>query len=94
MEFWGLAKLLAKPAAAPALFGGGLLGYVMYDCTHYYLHHGRPSRNPAKHLKRYHMNHHFRIQTMGFGITSSIWDGAFRTLPPALKAWTDSPTLY
>ncbi|KAI0503486.1 hypothetical protein KFK09_014420 [Dendrobium nobile] len=94
IPFWGLAKLLAKPTAAPALFGGGLLGYVIYDCTHYYLHHGRPSRNPAKHLKRYHMNHHFRIQTMGFGITSSMWDGVFRTLPPALKAWTDSPTLY
>jgi dihydroceramide fatty acyl 2-hydroxylase len=23
----------------------------MYDCTHYYLHHGQPSSDPAKHLK-------------------------------------------
>ncbi|KAI0501393.1 hypothetical protein KFK09_016338 [Dendrobium nobile] len=89
--FFGLAKLLttataAPAAAAPAFFGGGMLGYVMYDCIHYYLHHGNPSSNRAKYLKRYHMNHHFRVQTLGFGITSSLWDVIFGTLPPALKA--------
>ncbi|KAL0914486.1 hypothetical protein M5K25_014835 [Dendrobium thyrsiflorum] len=84
--FFGLAKLLTTGAAAPALFGGGMLGYVMYDCIHYYLHHGNPSSNRAKYLKRYHMNHHFRVQTLGFGITSSLWDVIFGTLPPPLKA--------
>ncbi|URD80572.1 lysM domain containing protein [Musa troglodytarum] len=69
--------------AAPALFGGGLLGYVIYDCTHYYLHHGQPSKEPAKNLKRFHLNHHFRIQNKGFGITSSLWDIVFGTLPPS-----------
>lgn len=84
--FWGLVKLIVGATKAPAYFGGGLLGYVMYDCIHYYLHHGNPSINQAKHLKRYHMNHHFRIQTMGFGITSSLWDVIFGTTPPAPKA--------
>ncbi|KAK8953291.1 Fatty acid 2-hydroxylase 2 [Platanthera guangdongensis] len=85
----------------------------MYDCTHYYLHHGFPSKEPARHLKvrrnmskleslhgfvrglnehlmphfasfqRYHLNHHFRIQNKGFGITSSLWDFVLGTLPPA-----------
>ncbi|URD80263.1 Fatty acid hydroxylase superfamily [Musa troglodytarum] len=50
-SFWNLVKLIATPSAAPALFGGGLLGYVIYDCTHYYLHHGQPSKEPAKNLK-------------------------------------------
>jgi dihydroceramide fatty acyl 2-hydroxylase len=94
------------------VFGGGLLGYVMYDCTHYYLHHGQPSSDPGKHLKvlipfrsmltkpqrlidhmltiflfllpvhqKYHLNHHFRIQNKGFGITSTLWDHVFGTLP-------------
>ncbi|THU44876.1 hypothetical protein C4D60_Mb02t11990 [Musa balbisiana] len=49
--FWHLLHLLTAPSAAPAVFGGGLLGYVIYDCTHYYLHHGHPSKHPAKHLK-------------------------------------------
>lgn len=34
-------------------------------------------------LQKYHLNHHFRIQTMGFGITSSLWDRVFGTLPPS-----------
>ncbi|WOL09807.1 dihydroceramide fatty acyl 2-hydroxylase FAH1-like [Canna indica] len=81
--FWNLVKLFATPTTAPALFGGGLLGYVMYDCTHYYLHHGQPTKDHAKNLKRYHMNHHFRIQNKGFGITSALWDIVFGTLPPS-----------
>ncbi|XP_018677269.2 dihydroceramide fatty acyl 2-hydroxylase FAH1 isoform X1 [Musa acuminata AAA Group] len=83
VPFWHLLHLLTAPSAAPAVFGGGLLGYVIYDCTHYYLHHGHPSKHPAKHLKRYHLNHHFKVQNKGFGITSSLWDIIFGTLPPA-----------
>ncbi|XP_072958155.1 dihydroceramide fatty acyl 2-hydroxylase FAH1-like isoform X2 [Typha angustifolia] len=83
MPFWNLVRLLSTPSTTPALFGGGLLGYVMYDCTHYYLHHGQPSNDPAKNLKKYHLNHHFRIQNKGFGITSSFWDIIFGTLPPS-----------
>lgn len=83
--FWNLVKMFATPSTTPGLFGGGLLGYVIYDCTHYYLHHGQPSTNPGKHLKTYHLNHHFRIQDKGFGITSSFWDIIFGTLPASLK---------
>lgn len=83
VPFWNLIALFATPSTAPALFGGGLLGYVMYDCTHYYLHHGQPARGVPKDLKKYHLNHHFRIQTLGFGITSSLWDRVFGTLPPS-----------
>ncbi|XP_015690238.1 dihydroceramide fatty acyl 2-hydroxylase FAH1-like isoform X2 [Oryza brachyantha] len=83
VPFWKLVAFFATPTTTPALFGGGLLGYVMYDCTHYYLHHGQPSKDPAKNLKRYHLNHHFRVQDKGFGITSSLWDYVFGTLPPS-----------
>ncbi|KDP34614.1 hypothetical protein JCGZ_11137 [Jatropha curcas] len=83
VPFWNLVQLFATPSTAPALFGGGLLGYVMYDCTHYYLHHGQPSSGVPKDLKKYHLNHHFRIQNMGFGITSALWDRVFGTLPPS-----------
>lgn len=106
-----MIKLFSTPSTTPGLFGGGLLGYVIYDCTHYYLHHGQPSSDPAKYLKvlsslsllkliqphssvscsthtalccvpqKYHLNHHFRIQTKGFGITSTLWDHVFGTLP-------------
>ncbi|XP_062094540.1 dihydroceramide fatty acyl 2-hydroxylase FAH2-like [Humulus lupulus] len=84
--FWNMVKLFATPSTTPALFGGGLLGYVMYDVTHYYLHHGQPSKDSLRHLKKYHLNHHFRIQNKGFGITSSIWDRVFGTLPKTKAA--------
>ncbi|KAJ8545288.1 hypothetical protein K7X08_017871 [Anisodus acutangulus] len=84
--FWNLIKFLATPSTAPALFGGGLLGYVMYDVTHYYLHHGKPTIEVPKSLKKYHLNHHFRIQNKGFGITSSFWDKVFGTLPHSKSA--------
>ncbi|KAL0442430.1 UNVERIFIED_CONTAM: Dihydroceramide fatty acyl 2-hydroxylase FAH1 [Sesamum latifolium] len=71
--FWNLIKLISTPTTAPAIFGGGLLGYVMYDVTHYYVHHGQPTSGVPKSLKKYHLNHHFRIQNKGFGITS-LWD--------------------
>ncbi|RVW30084.1 Dihydroceramide fatty acyl 2-hydroxylase FAH1 [Vitis vinifera] len=83
VSYGNLIKFLSTPTTAPALFGGGLLGYVMYDVTHYYLHHGQPSSKVPRNLKKYHLNHHFRIQDMGFGITSSLWDRVFGTLPPS-----------
>ncbi|PSS29014.1 Dihydroceramide fatty acyl 2-hydroxylase [Actinidia chinensis var. chinensis] len=82
VPLWSMVKLVAPSSIAPALMGGGLLGYIMYDCTHYYVHHGKPAKGVSSSLKRYHMNHHFRIQDKGFGITSSFWDIVFGTLPP------------
>ncbi|KAG7026416.1 Dihydroceramide fatty acyl 2-hydroxylase FAH1, partial [Cucurbita argyrosperma subsp. argyrosperma] len=86
VPIWNLVKLFFPTSMAPALFGGGLLGYVMYDVTHYYLHHGQPTGEMPKHLKKYHMNHHFRIMNKGFGVTSSLWDRAFGTLPASKVA--------
>ncbi|XP_031123725.1 dihydroceramide fatty acyl 2-hydroxylase FAH2-like [Ipomoea triloba] len=82
MPLWGLVKLLAPPIYVYAILGGALLGYVMYDCTHYYLHHGKPLTGMSQSLKRFHMDHHFRNQDKGFGITSTFWDIVFGTLPP------------
>ncbi|KAA8519318.1 hypothetical protein F0562_013574 [Nyssa sinensis] len=86
VPFWNLIKLVSTPSITPALFGGGLLGYVMYDVTHYYLHHGQPKSEVPRNLKKYHLNHHFRIQNKGFGITSSLWDKVFGTLPQSKAA--------
>jgi 4-hydroxysphinganine ceramide fatty acyl 2-hydroxylase len=60
---------------------GGLLGYVGYDLTHYYLHHAgiSPDSYIGK-LKRYHMAHHYQNPKLGFGITSKFWDRIFGTV--------------
>ncbi|KDP34618.1 hypothetical protein JCGZ_11141 [Jatropha curcas] len=82
LEFWHLFHFVGTPSTAPAVFGGTLLGYVIYDLTHYYLHHGQPSTLLSKSLKKYHLSHHFKVQDVGFGITSTLWDIVFGTLPP------------
>ncbi|KAL3616818.1 Dihydroceramide fatty acyl 2-hydroxylase fah2 [Castilleja foliolosa] len=90
VPLWGMIKLFASASYAPAVFGGGLLGYVFYDCTHYYLHYGKPLKGVSHQLKRNHMEHHFRIQDKGFGITSNFWDRVFGTLPPKKSAKKNS----
>ncbi|KAE9600863.1 putative fatty acid hydroxylase [Lupinus albus] len=83
---WYSVKLLCAPSTAPAMFGGMVLGYVVYDCTHYYLHHSKPKNDISKNLKKYHSNHHYRLWNYGFGVTSPMWDLVFGTFPPPSKA--------
>jgi dihydroceramide fatty acyl 2-hydroxylase len=61
-------------------FGGGFLaGYLLYDMTHYYLHHHKPRTRMGRWLRELHMRHHFQDDTRGFGISAPYWDRAFGT---------------
>jgi dihydroceramide fatty acyl 2-hydroxylase len=64
---------------APALAAGFFAGYLVYDLTHYYLHHFRPRGPVARVLRERHMRHHFQDETCGFGISAPYWDDVFRT---------------
>lgn len=45
---------------------GGLLGYLTYDLTHYFIHHGSPKPNSFFYnLKRTHHHHHFTAHDKG-----------------------------
>ncbi|KAI1711123.1 nucleolar RNA-binding protein, nop10p family domain-containing protein [Ditylenchus destructor] len=47
---------------------GKLFGYICYDMTHYYLHHGSPKPHSGMHFRKvYHHNHHFKDFDLGFG---------------------------
>jgi sterol desaturase/sphingolipid hydroxylase (fatty acid hydroxylase superfamily) len=79
LGFWAV---LGSPHFLP--FGGGFLaGYLLYDMTHYYLHHRKPKTRLGKRLRELHMRHHFQDHTTGFGISAPYWDKAFRTFPRA-----------
>jgi dihydroceramide fatty acyl 2-hydroxylase len=61
-------------------FGAGFLaGYLLYDMTHYYLHHHKPRTRAGRWLRELHMRHHFQDDTRGFGISAPYWDRAFGT---------------
>lgn len=67
-------------AASLAIMSGLIIGYIFYDLTHYFLHHGKPDAGYFRTLKEHHMQHHYLNHHTGFGITSMFWDVAFSTL--------------
>jgi sterol desaturase/sphingolipid hydroxylase (fatty acid hydroxylase superfamily) len=64
-----------------AVSAGFLLGYIVYDTMHWYLHHRIPRTKLGKRLRELHLRHHFQDDTRGFGISAPYWDRVFRTAP-------------
>lgn len=76
-----LAFRLIFGDAAFGIFGGFLIGYLVYDYTHYYVHHFVPKSQFGKRLREQHMRHHFQDHRFGYGVSSPFWDVVFGTLP-------------
>ena len=65
-------------------FGAGFFGgYLLYDMTHYHVHHHKPRTRLGKRLRELHMRHHFQDDTTGFGISAPYWDRFFGTYTKA-----------
>jgi sterol desaturase/sphingolipid hydroxylase (fatty acid hydroxylase superfamily) len=77
----GLLYLVLGAPQGLALGAGFVTGYLLYDMTHYYLHHFKPRGPLGRMLRELHMRHHFQDDTRGFGISAPYWDLVFRTLP-------------
>lgn len=82
--FYRLAHLVFPYYPALAVFAGGICGYVLYDMTHYFLHHKRLPSFFAD-VKSYHLRHHYENYEAGFGVTSRFWDNIFGTALVTLK---------
>jgi sterol desaturase/sphingolipid hydroxylase (fatty acid hydroxylase superfamily) len=76
-----IGRLLASPDWVGPLFTGFLVGYLVYDLTHYATHHFPMRSGYAKYIKRYHMQHHYKTPNARFGVSSPIWDYVFKTMP-------------
>jgi sterol desaturase/sphingolipid hydroxylase (fatty acid hydroxylase superfamily) len=76
---FGLLYLIFGGSLAPGLAAGFFVGYLIYDMTHYYLHHFRPHGRLGRMLRERHMRHHFQDDTKGFGISAPYWDEVFGT---------------
>jgi sterol desaturase/sphingolipid hydroxylase (fatty acid hydroxylase superfamily) len=82
--FTVFVAIFGSPHALP-LFAGFIAGYLVYDYTHYYVHHAKPTTKVGRMLREQHMRHHFQDHHYGFGVSSPIWDVVFRTLPRRRK---------
>ncbi|GAB4481623.1 MAG: sterol desaturase family protein [Anaerolineae bacterium] len=83
--FYGLfylvvAMLLGAAQWVNPLMAGFIIGYLIYDLTHYATHHF-PMRGPVlKYIKRHHMMHHYKDPDTRFGVSSPLWDLIFGTM--------------
>jgi dihydroceramide fatty acyl 2-hydroxylase len=79
LAFYGLFVLVLGTPAAHVFTAGFLGGYLLYDMTHYHLHHHAPRTRLGRLLRELHMRHHFQDDTRGFGVSAPFWDYVFGT---------------
>jgi len=79
--FYLLFLLVFGTRYAPGIEGGFIGGYLLYDMTHYYVHHRRPTGRVGRTLRELHMRHHFQDDEAGFGVSAPYWDRVFGTRP-------------
>ena len=79
--FIGLFRFLFGPRWAWPFHSGFVAGYLIYDMSHYAIHHWRPLTAWGRLLRRHHFLHHFKQQDRRFGVSTMIWDWVFGTLP-------------
>ncbi len=79
--FYVLFLIVLGGTVAPAFGAGFLVGYLIYDMTHYHVHHHTPRTRAGRRLREAHMRHHFQDDTRGFGVSAPWWDHVFGTAP-------------
>ena len=77
--FFQFFRLFLDPVWVIPFFAFFLVGYLIYDYTHYYLHHFSPRTRFGKQLKHNHMTHHYAAPNSRWGVSSPLWDLVFGT---------------
>ncbi|MEA4812012.1 MAG: sterol desaturase family protein [Anaerolineaceae bacterium] len=73
-------KLFGLEFAVSGLFAGFATGYLVYDLTHYALHHFSMSGDYFRKLRQHHMGHHFKTHDAKYGVSTWLWDEIFHTM--------------
>lgn len=60
---------------------GMMTGYAFYLFVHFIVHAYAPPKNIFKHLWINHSIHHYKDDTVIFGVSSPLWDYVFGTMP-------------
>jgi len=78
--FYTLFYLLLGPVYSSPAFAGLLTGYLIYDMTHYAIHHYNTKSPFWLSLKKHHSIHHYSESDRGYGVSTKLWDHIFRTM--------------
>ena len=79
LAFYGLFRTFIPAGELDTFFGFFLIGYLIYDYTHYSTHFFRPRSIWGRTIKAHHMRHHFVAPDAFYGVSSPLWDYVFRT---------------
>ena len=82
LGFFLLFRAMLGPVTVGPFFVGFLSGYLVYDLSHYAIHHFNFKARVWQAMKQHHMRHHFQDPKHGFGVSSVLWDHLFRTTFP------------
>lgn len=77
--FYFLFNALLPTTYVYAFFPGFIGGYLVYDMTHYAIHHFNFKSGLWKRIKQHHMLHHYADPTKGYGVSSDLWDRVFHS---------------
>ena len=72
-----------------SLQAGFVAGYLFYDLTHFWLHHGVPRSSYGRRLRRNHMLHHFKDSSSRFAVSNLFWDRIFGTTGTTISSGGD-----
>ena len=79
--FYVIFWIVGYPKLAFGFFPGFFTGYLLYSFVHRATHVMRPPKRFRK-LWMHHSLHHYRYPDKAFGVSNTLWDRVFGTMPP------------
>lgn len=79
--FYLIFTIIGYPIYTWAFFPGFFLGYLLYSFLHRATHVIKPPKR-FKYLWKHHSLHHYKYPNKAFGVSNTIWDHVFGTMPP------------
>lgn len=79
--FYVIFSIIGYPVYTWAYFPGFFLGYLLYSFVHRATHVNKPPKR-FKYLWKHHSLHHYKYPDKAFGVSNTLWDRVFGTMPP------------
>lgn len=79
--FYAVFSILGQPVYTWGFFPGFFLGYLLYSFLHRATHVVKPPKR-FKFLWKHHSLHHYKYPDKAFGVSNTLWDHVFGTMPP------------
>jgi len=79
--FYLVFTIIGYPNYTWGFFPGFFIGYLLYSFLHRATHVVKPPKR-FKFLWKHHSLHHYKYPEKAFGVSNTLWDHVFGTMPP------------